>query len=257
MNQINVLVVDDEPLARRRMIRILKQFEWVGRVDEANNILSAKRLIEELTPGILLLDIEMPGGSGFELLNELGDSPPAIVFVTAFDHYALRAFEAQAIDYVTKPVEPGRFAMAMERARTSLMTQKQSEQISELRETLTNLKRSLNDNARGVQEFWVRMRNEYVRIPPEHILRFEADRDYVTICLPDTNYSYPESLASIERRIDVSQFWRVHRSVIVRRNAIARVKQAPFGALILVLLDGSEVRVGRTYLSKIRAALAR
>ncbi len=256
MNQINVLVVDDEPLARRRMIRMLRKFDWVGRVDEANNVQAARQSIEQSRPHIVLLDIQMPGGSGFELLNGLA-YPLAIVFVTAFDHYALRAFEAQAIDYVTKPIEPGRFALALTRAREAVLLREQTENISELQETLANLKRALNDKAPGVKEFWVRSHGEYIRVAPEEVTCFQADRDYVTICLADQKYSYPENLASVERRLEATEFWRVHRSMIVRRSAIAKAKQAQFGALILVLTDGSEVRVGRTYLPKIRAALGR
>ena len=139
MNEMSVLVVDDEPLARRRLTRMLGKMEWVCRIDEAGDVAQACQRADEHRPDILLLDIQMPGGTGFEVLERLAHAPPAVVFVTAFDHHALRAFEANAIDYVTKPVEPGRFQMAMTRARHAAASRSQDDRIAELRETVTSL----------------------------------------------------------------------------------------------------------------------
>jgi DNA-binding LytR/AlgR family response regulator len=257
MNAITALVVDDEPLARRRITRMLAAIDWVGRVDEAGNIHAAKELITEHKPQILLLDIQMPGGSGFELLNSLGDYMPKIIFVTAFDHYALRAFEAQAVDYVTKPIDPTRFAMAMERARHSVQSQTQIEHVAELQEALATIKRALNEKSNESPDFWIKSHKGYLRIPAEHILYLQADRDYATLVVQGAQHSYPESLASLARRLDPHDFWRVHRSTIVRRDAIVRVRHAAFGALVLILSDQSEIRVGKTFLPKIRSALNR
>mgnify|MGYP001141250646 FL=1 len=103
----------------------------------------------------------------------------------------------------------------------------------------------------------MKSQGEYLRIAPETIIRFQADRDYVRVHIAGADYLYQENLASLERRLDPADFTRIHRSTIVRRSAIARIKTAPFAALIAVLSDGSEVRVGRTYATGIRAALAR
>lgn len=257
MNEMSVLVVDDEPLARRRLTRMLGKVEWVCRIDEAGDIAQACQRVDEHRPDILLLDIQMPGGTGFEVLERLAHAPPAVVFVTAFDHHALRAFEANAIDYVTKPVEPGRFQMAMTRARHAAASRSQDDRIAELRETVTSLKRALNSREKRAGEFWVKSQGEYLRIAPETIIRFQADRDYVRVHIAGADYLYQENLASLERRLDPADFTRIHRSTIVRRSAIARIKTAPFAALIAVLSDGSEVRVGRTYAAAIRATLAR
>ncbi|MDR7231782.1 DNA-binding LytR/AlgR family response regulator [Caulobacter sp. BE264] len=257
MTPLSVLVVDDEPLARRRLIRLLNKLDWVGEIREAGDIIQAKARVDERMPDILLLDIQMPGGAGFELLDRLGGAAPAIVFVTAFDHHALRAFDANAIDYVTKPIEPGRFALAMTRARSAAHAQGQADRIVELQETLSSLKRDLDANSDPVRDFWVKSGGHYVRIPPETILYFQADRDYVRIHVPASDYLYQESLASLERRLSPGDFWRVHRSAIVRRGAIARIKPAPFSSLVLVLTDGAEIRVGKTYSAAVRAALMR
>ncbi|MBR0781069.1 LytR/AlgR family response regulator transcription factor [Bradyrhizobium iriomotense] len=257
MSGMSVLVVDDEPLARRRLTRLLGKMEWVSHIDEAGDVAQACQRADQHRPDILLLDIQMPGGTGFEVLERLPHPPPVVVFVTAFDHHALRAFEASAIDYVTKPIEPGRFRIAMDRARNAAGSRRQSDRIAELQETVTSLKRALNSRDKRAGEFWVKSQREYLRIAPESIVRFQADRDYVRIHVRDADYLYQESLASLERRLDPTDFLRIHRSTIVRRSAIARIKTAPFAALIAVLSDGTEVRVGRTYASGIRASIAR
>ena len=120
MSDLSVLIVDDEPLARGRLRRMLAAMEGVRVAGEAGNAGEAQDRIAALKPDLLLLDIQMPGEGGFELLERLGEAAPPTIFVTAFDHHALRAFNARAIDYVTKPVEPGRLATAIERARLTI-----------------------------------------------------------------------------------------------------------------------------------------
>ncbi|PZU19740.1 MAG: DNA-binding response regulator [Shinella sp.] len=257
MTPLSVLVVDDEPLARRRLTRHLGKMAWVGRIDEAGDVDHACRLSEELKPDILLVDIQMPGGSGFDLVARLGAPSPVVVFVTAFDHHALRAFEANAIDYVTKPVEAGRFEMAMGRAREAVASRTQGDRIAELQETVASLKKALGSNSRRTGDLWVKSQGAYIRIATETVIRFQAERDYVRIHLADAAYLYQENLSSLERRLDPGMFIRIHRSTIVRRSAIIRIKTAPFASLVAVLCDGAEVRVGKTYAPAIRSALTR
>lgn len=257
MSGLNVLVVDDEPLARRRTIRLVHQIEGIDRVEEAGDFAQACRMIDAASPDILLLDIQMPGGSGFEVLERVAQTPPAVIFVTAFDHHALRAFEANAVDYVTKPIEPGRFREAMERALRAVTLHSRAERIAELQETVASLRTALNARAKPAVDFWVRARGDHVRISSDAIVRFEAERDYVSIHVPGGRYLYRESLSSLERRLDPTEFVRIHRSAIVRRGAIVRVRSGPFAALIAVLSDGAEVRVGRTYETRMRALLGR
>lgn len=253
----SVLVVDDEPLARRRTLRLLAQFDGLGRVDEAGDFNQACRMIDTARPDILLLDIQMPGGDGFELLERVAQTPPAVIFVTAFDHHALRAFEANAVDYVTKPIEPPRFRAAIERARRLVALEVRSERIVELQETVAALRGALNVQSRPPVDFWVRAKGEHIRIPADRIVRFQAERDYVRIHLDGTDYLYRASLASLEQRLDPVEFVRIHRSAIVRRRAIVRVRPGPFAALVAVLSDGAELRVGRTYEAQMRARLGR
>jgi DNA-binding LytR/AlgR family response regulator len=255
MTGMSVLVVDDEPLARRRLTRLLAKMDWIDHVAEAGDVAQACERANQHRPDILLLDIQMPGGTGFEVLERLTDAPLAVVFVTAFGHHALRAFEANAVDYVTKPIEPGRFEVAMLRARDAASSSRRSDRIAELQETVASLKKALNVGDQRSSDFWVRSQGEYLRIAADSILRFQAERDYVRIYVEGADYLYQETLASLENRLDAADFIRIHRSSIVRRGAITRIKPAPFAALIAVLSDGTEVRIGRTYTSAIRARL--
>lgn len=256
MTGLALLVVDDEPLARRRITRLLNKLDWVGVVEEAGNVDEAIKHVSNQRPDIILLDIQMPGGDGFELLANLEEAP-VVVFVTAFDHHALRAFEASAVDYVTKPIEPGRFLKAMERARVNAEGKARIDQLSELEETVASLKSALAGQAKRKSEFWIKSHGEYLRVLPEEIIRFQGDRDYVRLHVNGGDYLYHESLTSLERRLDPAEFLRIHRSTIIRKGAIARIKTGPFASLHIVLVDGSEVRVGRTYTAAVRATLTR
>lgn len=257
MSSFSVLVVDDEPLARRRVIRLLAQLDWVSRIEEAGDVAGACAMLDGNEFDILLLDVQMPGGGGFEVLERATRTPPGIIFVTAFDHHALRAFEVNAVDYLAKPIEPGRFHAAMERARSAVAAVFSADRIVELQETVATLRTALNDRDKSLTEFWVKARDGYVRVPTEAIVRFQSERDYVRICTSDASYLYHESMASLERRLDPAHFMRIHRSTIVRRAAIVRVRQAPFAALVAVMADGSNVRVGRTYTPMVRTSLLR
>ncbi|MDP1522028.1 MAG: LytTR family DNA-binding domain-containing protein [Methylotenera sp.] len=252
---MSVLVVDDEPLARRRLIRMLGKLEWIDRVDEAKDAIEAQLKIKKCCPDILLLDIQMPGGSGFDVLEQLASDPPAIVFVTAFDQYALRAFEANAVDYLTKPIDASRFSIAMDRAKLTASSHIQTDRISELQEMIASLKGTLRTQSRQTAEFWVKSLGEFIRVTQDNIIRFQAERDYVRIHVSGTSYLYQETLTSLEQRLDSDEFIRIHRSNIVKRTAIVKIKKAPFSELIMVLSDGSEVRVGRTYSKSMRVNL--
>ncbi len=257
MTDFTVLIADDEPLARRRLMRLVAKIDWVKRTETAADVDETCRLANEIQPDILLLDIQMPGGSGFDVLERLAPDIPVVIFVTAFDHYALRAFEANAVDYVTKPIEPGRFNLAMERARLGSNARLHADQLAELQETIAALKHALNVQTQWAKEFWLKVRGDYVRIEVEKIIRLQADRDYVRIYTLDGEYLHHESLRSLQQQLDPAEFMRIHRSSIVRRNRIVRIKQVAFAPQIAMLNDGSEVRIGRTYAAVVRASLTR
>ena len=252
MTGLTVLVVDDEPLARRRLIRMLAKIDWVEHVDEANDAIEAKLKIKKLCPDILLLDIQMPGGSGFDVLEQLTAEPPAIIFVTAFDQFALKGFESNAIDYLTKPVDAARFSVAMHRAKSAINARAQTDRIVELQEMIASLKGALKTQYKQTIDFWVKSLGEFIRINQDSIIRFQAERDYVRIHVLGASYLYQETLTSLEQRLNADEFVRIHRSNIVKREAIVKIKKNAFSELTLVLSDGSEVRVGRTYAKNMR-----
>ena len=254
MSGLRVLVVDDEPLARRRAIRLARACAEVGQIDEAADITAARAALSACPADILLLDIQMPGGDGFALLETLRPPLPAVVIVTAFHDHALRAFDARAIDYVTKPIVPARLRAAVGRAALAVQSRTSQDRVDDLLETVRALREGMEvaDGGAKATELWVRTRGDLLRVPVDRVIRFEAERDYVRIHTVGGNFLHHESLAGLERRLDAGVFVRIHRSAIVRRDAIASLKAAPFAALVVVLVDGTELRVGRTYLSRIR-----
>ncbi len=251
MNGLRVLVIDDEPLARRRLIRLLSKLDWIVQINEASDAIEAQLKVKQDNPDILLLDIQMPGGSGFDVLEQLSNDPPVVIFVSAFDQYALRAFETNAVDYITKPIDSARFYVAMKKAKSAVGARYNADRVSELQEIVASLKSALKTQTRQPNEFWVKQLGEFVRISQDNIIKFQAERDYVRIHVSGASYLYQETLTSLEQRLDPYDFIRIHRSCIVRRSAIVRIKKAPFSALIAILTDGSETRVGRTYTTSV------
>jgi two-component system LytT family response regulator len=257
MSGLTILVADDEPLARRRLIRQLRKLDWVGLVEESADVAQTLRQMRAIGPDILLLDIQMPGGSGFDVLQQMERDLPAIVFVTAFDHYALRAFEVNAVDYLTKPIDVERFAVAMERARVTAVSRSRADRLAELQEVIASLKKELNGRSRQDAELWVKVRGEHLRIAEDDIIRLQAERDYVRIHVAGASYLFHETLTALGQRLACDAFIRIHRSTIVRRSAVVRLRPAPFAAWIAVLVDGTECRVGRTYASSLRTLLGK
>jgi len=252
---IRALIVDDEPLARRRLQRALAQIDGVMVVGEAGNIREAAAQIAACRPNLLLLDIQMPNGSGFDLLAGLDEPAPAVIFVTAFDEYAVSAFEARTVDYVLKPVEFARIAAAVERAKHVLHAQEQDQRLAELQEIVANLRAELARRDERALSFWVNSRGESHRIGATDIVWIEAERDYARIHTATRSWLYHESLASLEARLDSRSFVRVHRSAIIRRERVQAYARGPFASLTAILDNGAEVRVGRTYERQVRSEL--
>lgn len=255
MTGLRVLIVDDEPLARGRILRQLRPISWISEIDEAANVRDALARIAQGMPDILLLDIQMPDGSGFDLVRQMETPVPALVFITAFDDQALRAFDANAVDYITKPIEPGRLRAALERARQTATLKSSMDRISELEEVVAALRHRSEPNDQRKAELWVKTRGDYVRILPSAITHVQAERDYVRIHANGQEYLHHENLAVIEKLLPPAEFLRIHRSTLVRLDAVERIRSGNFSSLIAVLANGVELRVGRTYTASIRIKL--
>lgn len=263
--RLRVLIVDDEPIAARRMQRLLRAEPRVEVVGVAQDCESAHAAVRALSPDVMLLDIEMPGGDGFALLDRLGPEAPVCIFVTAFDHHALRAFEREAVDYLTKPVAPARLSEALGRARARRAARESGEEIAELRAALASLRRALGPAAAlaatapgaaaapAAPVLWVTRRGQQIRLAPDSLDHLTAERDYTRLHQGDQSYLMTESLGALAERLEPLGFLRVHRSVVVRLGAIARIESARHGALRVVLSSGAVLPVGRSHVARLRA----
>jgi two-component system response regulator AlgR len=239
---IRTLVVDDEPLAIERLQILCAREPMIDLVGTASDGEAALRLLEALEPELLLLDIAMPGldGIGVARAIEQRATRPAIVFCTAFDQYAVTAFDLSATDYLLKPVAQDRLARAVQR-------------VVERRKAPPE-PQTASDHA---QEFWVPHRSEMIRIAAQDIDRVEAERDYMRLHVGQRSFLLHQTITELERRLDPSQFVRLHRSTIVRRDRIARLSHDGMGVWHAVLDDEEKIRIGRTYLPAARALMGR
>lgn len=241
---MRTLIVDDEPLAVERMQVICSKIDSLSVVGTASDGSAALRLIEALKPDLVLLDMTMPEVDGLSVARKLaeldvGDADrPAVIFVTAHDHFAVEAFDLDAVDYVLKPVATERLARAIERAmaRKGERTAKESEWLTEL---------------------WVPHRSELLRIEVGQVHRIDAERDYVRLYVGDRTYLLLQTIAGLEKRLDPAEFLRIHRSTILRRDSIRGLRHDGLGVWSVELAEGDALRIGRTYLPKVKAMAGR
>jgi two-component system response regulator AlgR len=236
---LRTLIVDDEPLAIERLQILCARIAGLSLVGTAADGAGALRLIESLAPDLLLLDIQMPGLDGMAVARVLADraSRPALIFVTAFDQFAVAAFDVAAVDYLLKPVEVERLERAVARVRKQIEAAQPAPAMS----------------SPWIHEFWVPHRAEIIRIATRDIDLIEAERDYMRLHVGPRSFLLHKTIAELERRLDPGEFLRLHRSTLVRRDRIARFKHNGSGAWEAQLQDGRWIRVGRSYLANARA----
>jgi len=239
---LRTLIADDEPLAVERLQILCARLPELHLVGTAHDGASALRLAEALSPDLLLLDIAMPGldGLGVARALESAGACSAVIFVTAFDHFAIDAFDVAAVDYLLKPVEQSRLERAVARVRALL------EQKPEARSE------AVVPPSPWAREFWVPYRAEIIRVLAADIELIEAERDYMRLHIGQRSYLLHQTIGELERRLDPGEFVRLHRSTIVRRDRISRFKRDGEGGWQVELQDGRVLRVGRTYLQNAR-----
>ncbi|HKS58631.1 MAG TPA: LytTR family DNA-binding domain-containing protein [Steroidobacteraceae bacterium] len=261
MTALRVIAIDDEPLALRRLEWCLQDVPDVALVGKTGNPQRGLELIRTLAPDVVLLDVEMPELSGFELIDALGeltDAPmPEIVFVTAFDHFAVKAFAVSVVDYLLKPVERARLIEALERARVRRELRDAQARVQELREIIENLRHDRRSDTQNKyeKELWIREGDARVRVPVEMIERLEADGDYVRLHVGQRVRLMRARLGDLADRLDPTRFVRVHRSEIVRHDLISAIRRHESGRTFAVLAGGREVPVSRRYVSRVAHAL--
>ena len=239
---LRTLIVDDEPLAIERMQVLCAELPQLTVVGTASDGQSALRLAEKLSPDLLLLDMTMPGMDGLQVARAARrqNPQPAVIFVTAHEHFAVEAFDLEAIDYVLKPVASDRLERAIERAQARRGTALPPE-----------------SDDRWLSEFWVPHRSELLRISAQDVYRIDAERDYVRLHVGDTSYLLLQTIAGLEEKLDPEQFIRIHRSTMLRRDYIRGLKHEGLGVWCAELEDGEELRIGRTYLKRVKAMAGR
>jgi DNA-binding LytR/AlgR family response regulator len=256
---LRILAVDDEPLALTRIKLLVERLPLVELIGSASNGPEALQLIEQLRPDVLLLDIKMAGQNGFDVVQKLeGAYVPQIIFVTAFDQFAFKAFDIGAVDYVLKPVELGRLSSALERARRSLASIDASGRIEELRQVVAALREQARtvETVRYENELWAERRGEFARIKVADLDWIAAERDYVRLHACGHSYLLRETISGIEGRLDPQLFVRVRRSALVKLDRVTGIRKAGYGDFRVTLADTNEIRVGRTYVRKVRSMIA-
>jgi len=228
---MKALIVDDEPLARRELRRLLEVFPAVEIVGEAGNVDEARARIEQLSPDLVFLDIQMPGGSGFDLLTQL-DRLPRIVFTTAYDQYAVKAFEVNALDYLLKPIEPERLAMAMRKVLAAAPHEPCNAPLEQL---------FVRDGPRC----WF--------VPLREVSLFSAEGNYVRMSWGNERPLLGRSLAALEQKLDARRFFRANRHQVFNLDFVADVELGEGGRLHVQLRDGPEVEISRRQARLFRA----
>ncbi len=242
MRDIRALIVDDEPLARRGIRQLLARERDVTVVGEARNGREALRALRTLTPDLIFLDVQMPEVDGFGVLRAVGaEQMPPVIFVTAFDEFAVRAFDAHAIDYLVKPLGEARFAEAVQRVRERL----RSTEAVALAGRLTALLVDTAAVSTVARRLVVPTVNGDLVLAVDEIDWIEADDYYAAVHAAGRRYLIRESLLSLGERLDASRFARVHRSAIVNLDRVRELRTDAPGDAVLLLRDGTRVPVSR------------
>lgn len=255
---MKILLADDEPLARDVLKAYLADYPEVNLIGEAENGIETVEKIQALRPELVFLDIQMPDLNGFGVLRQLkGDWLPAIVFVTAFDQYALQAFEAQAWDYLLKPFDKARFKKTFERVKTYLKLEKNLHpeklmQLAELYEKYTSLPLPVQNQEEYLQRFLVKEPRRYFFIKVGEVEWIEAAGDYVSLHLQSKNYLIQQTMNFLEQKLNPAVFARIHRSTIVNLNFIKEFRPYFNGEFILLMQDGARLKLSRSYKERFR-----
>jgi len=254
---IRTILVDDEPLAIQGLQLRLQPHEDVEIVETCMNGREAIRAIKTHKPDLVFLDIQMPGFDGFSVVQGLMEvEPPLFVFVTAYSDHALRAFEAQAVDYLMKPVEESRLADTIERVRQRLSEKRGVEEVDRLREVLADVAPDAaadmpDGDAVSANRFEklinIKDRGQIFRVDVDTIERIDAAGDYMCIYTGDNTLILRETMKDLEKRLDPRRFQRVHRSTIVNLDLVKQVKPHTNGECFLVLQSNAQVKVSRSY----------
>jgi two-component system LytT family response regulator len=245
--KMNTLIADDEEHSLERLRDLLQDFEAIRIVDTANDGISAIEKIDLLKPDLVFLDIQMPGANGFQVLERILHQP-MVIFVTAYDDYAIKAFEENALDYILKPSSKERIAAAVNRAL------ERSQKID--RQLLEALKNSLVQR-KHIKRFAVKQRDEIIIIPEEDVFYFQAESKYIFLYTFNRRYFVEMTLKELEKSLDPERFCRVHKSTVVSLDKIRHLKKWFRSQYIIQMSDEKEskLKMSRNYMSLLKQKL--
>jgi len=247
MKRIRTVIADDEPLGREGIAALLRADREVEVIGACADGREALELIQTERPDLAFLDVEMPLLNGIEVLQQLPAAQwPASIFVTAYDHYALRAFELSAVDYLVKPFREARFLEAVAKAKAMI-----------LRRSLGEIERQLGGLFGRVQSarLTFKVGRSYLIFATADIIWIEADRDGVKLCENGQIHFVRESLQAVEERLNPEQFTRVHRSYLINTTRVRKISSLVYGEHELVMSDGVKIRLGRAFREKLKILL--
>jgi len=254
VTKIRTLVVDDEPLARERVLALLQQETDIEVLAECGDGAQAVSAIQEQTPDLVFLDVQMPGCDGFEVIRHIGaDRMPIVVFVTAYDEYALRAFEVHALDYLLKPFAKERFQQTLQHAREAI----ERRRAGDLGRRLLALVNDVKPEPTRVERLVVKSGGRVFFLRTDEIDWIEAAGNYVRLHLGAESHLFRETMNRMEARLDARQFARIHRSRIVNTDRIKELQPWFNGDYVVVLRDGTRLTLSRGYRDKLQQRLGR
>jgi len=242
--KINTLIVDDEPLARDRVRRFLRDEHDIQIIGECGNGREAVRAIKEQRPDLVFLDIQMPEKNGFEVVKALDEKAmPAVIFVTAYDQYAIQAFDVHALDYLLKPFNRERLHKAVEHARSQIETKR----IGQLDERLASLIKDLKTEKKYLERLVVKSVGRVFFLKVDDIDYIEAAGNYVKLHAGRESHMIRETMNGIEAKLDPDKFFRIHRSTVVNIDRIKELHPMFSGDYAVILRNGTELALSRNY----------
>jgi len=248
MARLKLLIVDDEPLARERIREMLRADPQIEVIGDCSNGDDAIEAVKTFRPDILLLDIQMPGTDGFGVLEALDPQDiPCVIFITAYDQYAVKAFEVYALDYLLKPFDRERFTRAIERGKQHVL----KERNSSLNDRVLAVLNEIKNKPEYLERLVIRTNGHIFFIKTEEIDWLEAEGNYVRLHSGKESYLLRDAISSLENQLDPKRFLRIHRSAIVNINRIQELQPWFHGEYRVILQDGVQLTLSRSYRDKL------
>jgi len=251
---IRVVIADDEPLARERLRTLLEGEDWLEIIAESQNGVEAAECILRHQPDLVFLDVQMPGATGFDVIEAVGpERMPLVVFVTAFDKYALRAFDVHALDYLLKPFDRDRFHQALTRARQQL----ERRSTGDLERRLIELVQDLKGPQQKLERFVIKAGGRVFFVRADEIDWIEAAGNYVKLHLGAESHLFRETMNALESRLDADLFFRIHRSHIINIERVKELQPWFNGEYVVFLKNGTRLTLSRGYREKLQERIGR